>query len=228
MLKAYKDFISLNPAFIGNKRHCNICGFRFAAFESYGVVPRECRCPVCKSMERQRHLYIHLLSIFPMLKDKNILHFAPEKCFRYMFAQSEARYFDCDIDARKATYQVDITNISFDDAFFDYIICVHVLEHIIDDLRAMRELFRVLAPGGKAFLSVPLYSELYEDYSITDPQEREKAFGQKDHVRKYDLKTFCARLKQAGFSVSTLDAHYFPLPLREEALLRGIFILAEK
>ncbi len=84
--------------------------------------------------------------------------------------------------------QMDITAMQYPDHSFDCIICNHVLEHIVDELKAMRELHRVLKPGVWAILQVPMSLTLektYEDLDITEPNEREKAFGRSDHVRNY-------------------------------------------
>lgn len=78
--------------------------------------------------------------------------------------------------------------MNFEDNFFDVIICSHVLEHIKDDRKAIHELFRVLKQKGIAFLQVPISKkakDTFEDFTITSPKEREKYFGQKDHVRIY-------------------------------------------
>lgn len=75
--------------------------------------PREAQCPVCGSLERHRHLAIHLFSIYPFLENKNILHFAPEKIIKILLSNSKCHYYDADIDKTKASYVVDITNICF-------------------------------------------------------------------------------------------------------------------
>ena len=78
-MRAYSDVVAKNPELIGNKRYCNICGYRFAKFNPFGLVPREASCPVCGSLERHRHIYIYISAIYPFLKGKKVLHFAPEK-----------------------------------------------------------------------------------------------------------------------------------------------------
>ena len=237
-IDVYKKFIETNPEYEGLNRYCNICGFRFDHFEKFLLHPREARCPVCGSLERHRHLAIHLFSIYPFLQGKKILHFAPETIIKNILKDSGAEYFDCDIDPKRATYQVDITNIRIrSDKFdpdasnvFDYIICIHVLEHIVEDVKAMSELYRVLKPGGVAFLAVPCGKKLFEDYSITDPAEREKAFGQSDHVRWYDEMTFYQRLESVGFKLQVSYCNNLP-PVFSESLIRGVgsdVVLARK
>jgi len=106
-----------------------------------------------------------------------------------------------------ADRKIDITNINFKNGYFDFIICNHVLEHIQDDRKAMCELFRVLRPGGKGILQVPISKnakETFEDFSIISPREREKYFGQKEHVRIYN-QGYKERLESAGFKVELYD-----------------------
>lgn len=98
--------------------------------------------------------------------------------------------------------KMDITDIHHPDHSFDVIVCSHVLEHVSDDRRAMRELCRVLRPSGWAILNVPINADrTFEDPSITDPQERQRVFGQHDHVRNYGPDDQ-HRLEEAGFAVS--------------------------
>jgi ubiquinone/menaquinone biosynthesis C-methylase UbiE len=97
---------------------------------------------------------------------------------------------------------MDLTDIQFTDQAFDFIFCSHVLEHVPDDRQAMREMNRVLKRDGWAVMQVPLSREItYEDWSIVKPQERLKAFGQDDHVRRYGH-DFEDRLRDTGFHVT--------------------------
>lgn len=96
---------------------------------------------------------------------------------------------------------MDLTRIPFRDHSFDAILCNHVLEHIPADRRAMKELRRVLKPDGWAILQVPVSGEkTFEDAAIQSPEDRERCFGQSDHVRVYG-KDYAERLKAAGFEV---------------------------
>jgi predicted SAM-dependent methyltransferase len=81
------------------------------------------------------------------------------------------------------------------------------MEHVKDDLKCMKELHRILKPNGWGLIQVPIDSsrcETYEDWSITDPKEREKHFWQYDHVRLYGL-NYPRRLEEAGFNVEVID-----------------------
>ena len=79
------------------------------------------------------------------------------------------------------------------------------MENVQDDIKAMREIYRVLKPGGWAIMQVPFFHPLdeatFEDKSITDPREREKVYGQDDHVRLYG-KDYPKRIRKAGFTVT--------------------------
>jgi predicted SAM-dependent methyltransferase len=163
-------------------------------------------CPICNALDRARLLYLYLLyktDIFQ--KQRRILHIAPEKEIEdRLRKQTGADYLTADLYAENVMVKMDITNIQFPDDSFDVIICNHVLEHVIDDKKAMRELYRTLKPGGWAILQVPISLTLkntYEDFSIMTATGREQAFGQSDHVRLY-ARDYKDRLEQAGFKVN--------------------------
>ena len=137
-----------------------------------------------------------------------MLHIAPEAMFFAKFRNNnDIEYHPIDKSPEnypEGTRQMDLTDLQYEANSFDGIICSHVLEHIPDDKKAMEELFRVLKPGGWAALQVPLdekRGQTYEDWSITTPEEREKAFGQWDHVRVYG-RDFGDRLRGVGFVVT--------------------------
>lgn len=104
--------------------------------------------------------------------------------------------------------RIDLCKIPFENSYFDLIICNHVLEHIDDDLKAIREMHRVLASHGHAIVTIPQdpsRSQTYEDKKITSAEDRALAFGQADHVRIYG-KDFSDRLKSSGFAVNSIRA----------------------
>lgn len=212
------------------KRLCNICGNSFNSFNIVNkeIAPREAQCPECGSLERHRHLFVHIAAIWPFLKGKKILHFAPEKIIKNIIEQSEADYYDADLFMNDVRYKVDITDIPFKNNFFDYIFCVHVLEHIENDMQAMSELHRVLRRDGTAFLCVPLHTSLEEDLTIDDRKMRAKLYGQEDHVRNYDLVTFKERLLKSGFNVDQISDFSSPPYSLKYALLGDIIVLARK
>ena len=186
------------------KVECPFCGWRGAEFFSAGIkLRRNARCPKCGSLERNRLYYLYLKRSVPKEKPLRLLHFAPERILTGLFKSfSNIEYLSADINKDVAMLKEDITNISFEDNSFDVIFCSHVLEHIEDDKKAMKELRRVLKPEGFAIIQVPIkdIDRTFEDFSIKDPAEREKIFGQKDHVRNYG-RDYVDRLKESGFNV---------------------------
>ena len=177
------------------------------------------RCPVCYSVDRERLLYLYLnhkTSLFKTKTKTTLLHVAPERSLSAIIKQhSHIDYLTADLLSNEVMVNMDITNINYPDDYFDTVICNHVLEHIIDDIKAMRELYRVLKPNGWGILQVPISRTLaatYEDSSIVTPEERENQFGQSDHVRIY-ASDYLDRLKDAGFQVEEfnwwVDDEYF-------------------
>lgn len=148
-------------------------------------------CPNCLSLERHRLIWMYLQEQTDFFKAQlQVLHVAPEVCFMKRFEQQHRdRYITTDIESPLAKVKADIHQLPFADNTFDAVLCNHVLEHVADDIKAMQELRRVLKPGGWAILQVPFFSPVpettFEDNSIIDKREREKIFGQDDHVRKY-------------------------------------------
>jgi ubiquinone/menaquinone biosynthesis C-methylase UbiE len=138
---------------------------------------------------------------------KRMLHVAPERAFTTQLKRIPSLdYLTADLYNPRAMVKMDITDIQYPDASFDVIYCSHVLEHVPDDRKAMREFFRVLKPTGWAVLQVPITADhTIEDPSVVEPEERERLFGQKDHVRRYGP-DYTQRLEEAGFTVKCIPA----------------------
>jgi ubiquinone/menaquinone biosynthesis C-methylase UbiE len=136
------------------------------------------------------------------------LHVAPEAGLTRILTQhGNIDYLTADITPGRAMVRMDITEIGYPDNSFDAIICNHVLEHITDDRKAMRELHRVLRSGGWGILQVPIslsLSTTHEDFSVRAPADRERIFGQADHVRLYAI-DYLDRLKESGFETVVFD-----------------------
>jgi hypothetical protein len=189
-------------------RVCPICGYR-GVFVSVGHPRRwDARCPNCGSRERHRLLHLWITEGgADKLAGKRILHFAPEKAFMQRM-RGNSLYETADLVQAGVTYKADIADTKLCGAAYDVVIANHVLEHIADDRRAMREVFRLLKPGGLAVLSVPLNptrQTTYENPAITSAAQRQAHFSAPDHVRYYGL-DFADRLREAGFRVETFRA----------------------
>ena len=194
----------------GDKVDCPVCENSFRKFLPYGIVIREnALCPACLSLERHRLLWLFLKEETDLFSNKmTFLHVAPEQCFHPRFKKLEnLDYITADLESPMADMHFDLHDIPLEDNQYDFLMCNHVMEHVEDDHQVMKEILRVLKPGGKAILQVPLdnsLEETYEDPNITNPAEREKHFLQKDHVRLYG-NDYPQRLEKAGFKVSAFS-----------------------
>jgi SAM-dependent methyltransferase len=214
----------------GNKVACPVCDGHFSKFLPYGYrqIRNNALCPKCLSLERHRLLWLYLKNRTDFFNASlKVLHVAPEQCFYKRFRTlRNLEYVTADLESPLAAVKLDIQAMPFKDHEFDVVICNHVLEHVPDDRKAMREIFRILKSDGYAILQVPTdYSreDTYEDSSITEPGEREKHFRQKDHYRLYG-RDYLDRLKEAGFVIrdenyllvlSPEEKEYFCLPAME-------------
>lgn len=219
---AFRYIVSFRYA--GNKYECPFCKGHFSAFLPAGlnlpvlkekqvvggVYRLNSTCPRCYSGDRERLIYLFLKENRQDIFSKKIklLHVAPERNLSlYLKSCSNIEYISADLNSPLADIKMDIADIKQPNDTYDVVICSHVLEHIQDDAKAMRELFRVLKKGGFAILQVPISYSIeatFEDNSITNPKDREFIFGQSNHVRIYG-KDYMQRLEIAGFSVMVHD-----------------------
>ncbi|MCW5912550.1 MAG: class I SAM-dependent methyltransferase, partial [Cyclobacteriaceae bacterium] len=209
----------------GNAVECPVCQSRFKKFMPYGRInPRpNALCPNCLSLERHRLIWLYLQTQTGFFKAPlDVLHIAPEVCFIHRFEKQHGmRYITTDIESPLAKVKADIHQLPFADNTFDTVLCNHVLEHVADDIKAMSEIRRVLKPGGWAILQVPFFSPVpdvtFEDNSIIDKREREKIFGQDDHVRKYGH-DYAARINASGL---VAEENKFAQQLPDETVKRA-------
>jgi ubiquinone/menaquinone biosynthesis C-methylase UbiE len=169
----------------------------------YGKQRENALSPGTLSLERHRQMWLYLQNETDFFtKNYKVLHIAPEQEFLRKFKKMKnLDYTSADLFSPIVDVKADILDLPFEDESFDVIFCNHVLEHIEDDRKAMSELYRVMKKGGWGILQVPMKNSLektYEDFTITDPKERQKHFGQYDHVRWYGMDYF-DRLKSVGF-----------------------------
>jgi SAM-dependent methyltransferase len=197
---------------VAGDQHCCACdrdvpGFYFFSYRAFG-------CPHCRSSPRERFV-CHALDtgLIPALPDRaRVLHVAPaERCLVRRFRALAGTYVAGDIDPRRyrrdagQVDRVDLTKLSYAEPF-DLIYASHVLEHIPDDRLALRQCIEHLRPGGIAVFLVPLRGSVTEEGGPDlSAAERQRRFGQWDHVRQYGT-DIALRLEQAGFAVTVLDA----------------------
>jgi len=213
----------------GDAFHCPICGYKGRALSPIGFdLPvlvekqvsgagrRNAGCFNCGTIDRERLVHVYLrdvLGIYDRVASSRILHIAPDELISRILVSSGALEYVCGDKFTegyvypKHVRDLDIEDLPFATDHFDLVICNHVLEHVPDDIKAMRELLRVLKPGGHAVLQVPLAvnsATTAEDPAVTDPKERERLYGQFDHVRLYG-QDYGDRLIRAGFRVERLQ-----------------------
>ncbi|MFH1532764.1 MAG: MOP flippase family protein [Pseudomonadota bacterium] len=194
----------------GKERFCPICGAGLKAFLPFGDPPRaDALCPVCHSLERHRFLWTVLArgrSEDRIRWHGRLLHVAPEPVLAKALGR-EFDYLSLDIEPGRAMVTGDLTKLDFPDGSFDVVLCNHVLEHIRDDRSALREIHRVLRPGGWASLLVPMAPEpaTREAPEGASPEYMMEHHGQDDHVRTYGL-DYRNRVTDAGFRVHQVIA----------------------
>jgi SAM-dependent methyltransferase len=198
----------------GAKCHCSICGRRVQRFLPYrggwadipqpmkqlGIVGSDVEnheCPACGCHDRERHLlmYLEASGLFPMIRDKRILHLAPERHLqRFIAASMPLEYVRGDLHPTNASIKkIDLQAVPYSSEYFDFVLANHVLEHVQDDSKALQEIFRILVPGGHAILQTPYargLNQTFEDPAIQTDEARFQAYGQEDHLRLYGRDIF--------------------------------------
>ena len=167
-------------------------------------------CPACECFDRERHLYLYFnaLNLWPTIYVGDVLHIAPERKLAEVISTKTKNYIKGDLSpSDNSIVQLDLTNTKFLKNSFDVIIANHVLEHIGDDRAALKEIFRILKPGGVAVLQAPfspLLPESLECPSLQSDELRNFLFGQEDHVRLYGMDYF-DRIRKVGLEVEIIN-----------------------
>lgn len=183
-------------------RECPICGYS-GSFGAAGMPMRlGAVCPRCRSGERHRLLCLAIERHQLLTNVRSLLHFAPENCITKTIAKYVADYRTGDLVPGRGQMVLNIEKLDFPDESVDAIIALHVLEHV-DDRAALREIRRILVPGGMFITAVPIveaWATTYEDPAVVSKRDRTRHFGADDHRRWYG-RDFRERLKEAGFTV---------------------------
>lgn len=187
-LKDRINFARLKFANRGKEKfECPVCGYTgpFMDIAPHTGLRKHAKCPNCNALERHRIQFLVVEKVLSEITatDLKMLHFAPEPFFREYFSKRFGRYETADICMEGVDHKVDLQQLPFDDASYDFIYASHVLEHIPDDEKAISEIRRILRPKGLAILPVPIVAEKTIEYSEPNPYE---AF----HVRAPGLDYF--------------------------------------
>lgn len=226
-LLSNKIIYSILPA----KVECNICHYKTDKFQSDGWHLYSI-CPNCLSSVRHRLLFGSLFQLKTgkmehTIKNKDVLHFAPEGFIQKIFVGITTKYKTADFfaegyDYSKIDFCLDISDMTdIKDESYDCIIACDVLEHVSNDIGAIKEAYRILRKGGYCIFTFPQKDNLkitYEDLSVVNPNERIKHFGQLDHLRIYG-DDFINKMEENGFEVNTVDASQFDKEARERFVL---------
>lgn len=190
-------------------RGCPACGLTVVGFFRYGD-NGEWGCPECGASPRERLMnWLIGQGVLTVPEQGAILHMAPNEGSLVKRFCVAADYVPADLDPSRYTvphmHRVDLMELADTDRF-DLFYASHVMEHVPDDMAVLRNILRALKPGGEAWLIVPLWDKPTEDGSFDiPPRERERRFGQWDHVRQYGL-DFADRIRAAGFELEEIDA----------------------
>lgn len=187
--------------YTGNCFQCNICHKTIRSFIKINNDNR--LCPRCGSFQRVRRLW-QILNNDELLKNNyKILDFSPSRSIYRVMKKGNYSYFSSDLSGDFISdISYDIKHIGSVSECFDLIICYHILEHIDDDIMAMKELWRVLKKNRYCLIQTPFKDGyIFEDDTIKTPEERKHFFGQSDHVRIYSINGLKNRLEDVGFKV---------------------------
>ena len=206
--------------YAGDRYECVFCGGRFKKLIprglNYGVLVDQhvvgggirdnAFCPRCLSYDRERLVYLYLKNETDLLRrPAKVLHVAPERqLLKVLRRHPDFNVTTGDLFSKAVDVKLDVTAIQFGDNTFDLVLCNHVMEHVPDDRKAMREILRVLKPGGLALLQTPISLKMEKtDEELADIPESERIsrFGQKDHCRIYAQADYPQRLRECGYEV---------------------------
>ena len=192
-------------------------------------------CYSCGITDRDRLYILFFEKILEKNRHYNIIEFAPTPSLsRLLKKMPNVTHRTSDLFMEGVDDKLDLQDLHlYKDQSFDVFVCSHILEHVADDIKAMKELYRVLKPGGWGIVMVPIIepvTETHDDPSIKDENLRLKYFGQGDHVRLYAKDDFIQRLESAGFKVKLYGVDYFGEALfdRSGITRKSVLYIVEK
>ena len=227
-----RSFLKTNETFFrkviylfykGRRQQCPVCERKMRKFIT--LKNGDYLCVFCGSLPRHRRLWILIKPL--LLLGACVLDFSPPLCFyNRLKLLDTVNYIPTDFEGEfTSDRHLDITAIDLPTNSVDLVLCYHILEHVLHDEKAISELHRILKEGAKCFIQTPFKEgTIYEDPSKQSKQEREKHFGQQDHVRIYSAQGLKERLEKTGLKVEILSFsenkdNYFGFSQTETVLL---------
>ena len=208
------------------KYDCPICGYHGPFMDKNNRL--RAKCPKCGELERARMAMLVVDQIFDETKalETDVLHISPENFLRKIFKKKYKSYISSDLYREDVDHQFDIQSIPYPDNTFDLVFASHVLEYVKNDRQAIKEIKRVLRPGGLAFLPVPMLHEKTIDFEKRPPNKRiirETGIDYFDRYREvfnevkiYKPDSFDERfnltIDMEDISDSTQEKHNYQLP----------------
>ena len=155
-----------------HKYDCPICGYHGPFMDKNNRL--RAKCPKCGELERARMAMLVVNQIYDEKKasETDVLHISPENFLRKIFKKKYKSYISSDLYREDVDHQFDIQSIPYPDNTFDLVFASHVLEYVKNDRQAIKEIKRVLRPGGLAFLPVPMLHEKTIDFEKRPPNKR--------------------------------------------------------
>lgn len=178
---------------------CNVCGWSGAAFSGFHH-SESAVCPGCGSIARDRFLFHCFVRRTPPGVYR-VLETSPRLGAAYRRAMSawfDYRASDFDERAHRADLHLDLQDLDLDDGSVDVLLTPHVLEHVSETGKALDEIHRVLAPGGRMFLQVPVLQ------GRTAPPATPELHGDSTPVFWRFGPDLTARLREHGFATRLL------------------------
>ena len=205
---------------------CPCCGMKYRSFVAGGYqnypkkynpsryehTKQEVLCPFCRALPRHRMLALWFEKHIELLHKSDILYFAPGRSEKMWLKRNKVSCVTADLYSKTVDLKLDIQATGLPESSYDVIVCNHVLEHVDDFRKALKEMYRILRPGGSFICSFPMDPKielLDEDPSVQTEKERLRRFGQKDHLRVFGMKADLF-LTEAGFEVERIEGKDYP------------------
>jgi SAM-dependent methyltransferase len=214
-----KNFLPLSIYYLENRQRY---GWEYKVEAAETCNATNYGCPFCGASDRDRLYALYIQEYLMRVKSDGVIKLldtAPSASLSHFIRElialsgRDVSYRTADLYAEGVDDRADIMDMRmYKDDQFDFFICSHVLEHVDNDRKALRELYRILKPGGQGILMVPIIlclEEIDEDQDIVDEGERWRRFGQYDHVRLYSKKGFIERVRETGFLIHQYGKEFF-------------------